>query len=109
PDRARGLIRFWFCTDRGLGRMRSSHLQCPERGWSGLLSKHRTWSSHDVFRPVCKGSAGTPDPNWDFEPDALTVKKGTTINAVNQGGEPHTFNYAVSRSFTRPGRLSAFP
>jgi plastocyanin len=34
---------------------------------------------------------GTPDPNWDFEPDALTVRKGTTISAVNQGGEPHTF------------------
>ena len=42
----------------------------------------------DLFR---KAAAGTPDPNWDFEPDALTVKKGTTINVVNQGGEPHTF------------------
>ena len=42
----------------------------------------------DLF---AKAAAGTPDPNWDFEPDALTVKKGTTINAVNQGGEPHTF------------------
>src|ERR1700726_2899929 len=38
-----------------------------------------------------KAAAGTPDPNWDFEPDTLTVKKGTTINAINQGGEPHTF------------------
>jgi plastocyanin len=38
-----------------------------------------------------KAAAGAPDPNWDFEPDTLTVKKGTTINAVNQGGEPHTF------------------
>jgi plastocyanin len=42
----------------------------------------------ELFR---KAAAGTPDPNWDFEPDALTVKKGTTIYAVNQGGEPHTF------------------
>jgi plastocyanin len=42
----------------------------------------------DLF---AKAAAGTPDPNWDFEPDALTVKKGTTINAVNQGSEPHTF------------------
>src|SRR5256885_17156131 len=24
-------------------------------------------------------------------PDALTVRKATTINVVNQGGEPHTF------------------
>ena len=42
----------------------------------------------DLF---AKAAAGTPDPNWDFEPDALTVEKGTTINAVNQGSEPHTF------------------
>ena len=32
-----------------------------------------------------------PDPKWDFEPDNLTVKEGTPIIAVNQGGEPHTF------------------
>jgi plastocyanin len=38
-----------------------------------------------------KAAAGTPDPNWDFEPDTLIIKKGTAINAVNQGGEPHTF------------------
>jgi len=38
-----------------------------------------------------EAAAGTPDPNWDFEPDALTVHKGTPIQAVNQGGEPHTF------------------
>lgn len=38
-----------------------------------------------------KAAAGTPDPNWDFEPDTLTVHQGTPIQAVNQGGEPHTF------------------
>jgi plastocyanin len=32
-----------------------------------------------------------PDPNWDFEPDTLTVKQGTTVNVANEGGEPHTF------------------
>jgi len=35
--------------------------------------------------------AGTPDPGWDFEPDTLTIKQGTILSAVNQGGEPHTF------------------
>jgi plastocyanin len=35
--------------------------------------------------------AGTPDPGWDFEPDTLTIKQGTVVSAVNQGGEPHTF------------------
>jgi len=38
-----------------------------------------------------EAAAGTPDPNWDFEPDTLTIKKGTIVQAVNQGGEPHTF------------------
>jgi plastocyanin len=38
-----------------------------------------------------EAAAGTPDPNWDFEPDTLNVKKGTTLVVVNQGGEPHTF------------------
>ena len=35
--------------------------------------------------------AGTPDPGWDFEPDQVTIKEGTVVSAVNQGGEPHTF------------------
>ena len=42
----------------------------------------------DLF---AKAAAGTPDPGWDFEPDALTIKKGTTVSVVDQGGEPHTF------------------
>ena len=35
--------------------------------------------------------AGTPDPGWDFEPDKLTIKRGTILSVVDQGGEPHTF------------------
>jgi plastocyanin len=42
----------------------------------------------DLFK---KAKAGTPDPNWDFEPDTLTIKKGTPIIVTDQGGEPHTF------------------
>src|SRR5205823_2511270 len=38
-----------------------------------------------------KAAAGTPDPGWDFEPDELQVKKGTTVLVTDQGGEPHTF------------------
>ena len=38
-----------------------------------------------------KAAAGTPDPGWDFEPDILTVKQGTTVVVTDQGGEPHTF------------------
>jgi plastocyanin len=32
-----------------------------------------------------------PDPNWDFEPDTLSIKPGTVVNVANEGGEPHTF------------------
>src|SRR5712675_3470667 len=42
----------------------------------------------DLF---AKAAAGTPDPNWDFEPDVLHIKKGTPLLVVDQGGEPHTF------------------
>ncbi len=36
-------------------------------------------------------AAGTPNPNWDFEPDSLTIQSRTILEVVNQGGEPHTF------------------
>jgi plastocyanin len=38
-----------------------------------------------------EASTGHPDPNWDFEPDALKIEEGTTVSVVDQGGEPHTF------------------
>jgi plastocyanin len=38
-----------------------------------------------------EAAQGTPDPGWDFEPDSVTIKKGTPLIVVNQGGEPHTF------------------
>jgi len=45
-----------------------------------------------IFKDLfAKAAAGTPDPGWDFEPDALKAKEGTEIIVVNQGGEPHTF------------------
>src|SRR5437868_14402100 len=43
---------------------------------------------NDLF---AKAAAGTPDPGWDFEPDVLKVKEGTSLNVFDQGGEPHTF------------------
>jgi plastocyanin len=38
-----------------------------------------------------EAAAGTPDAKWDFEPDALSVRQGTVLSVVDQGGEPHTF------------------
>src|SRR5206468_2826573 len=42
----------------------------------------------DLFK---KAAGGTPDPGWDFEPDAVDIKTGGTLVVVDQGGEPHTF------------------
>jgi len=42
----------------------------------------------DLF---AKAKAGTPDPGWDFEPDTVHMRKGTILDVVDQGGEPHTF------------------
>src|SRR6267154_631862 len=52
----------------------------------GILGYTTTFQ--DLFT---QAAAGTPDPGWDFEPDVLNIKKGTTLVVVNQGGEPHTF------------------
>jgi len=38
-----------------------------------------------------EAQAGTPDPNWDFEPDVLQIKEGTLLDVADEGGEPHTF------------------
>ena len=38
-----------------------------------------------------EAAAGHPDKKWDFEPDTVSVKQGTPLNVVDQGGEPHTF------------------
>jgi plastocyanin len=40
---------------------------------------------------IMKAKAGTPDPGWDFEPDQLTIQRGTMLTVSDQGGEPHTF------------------
>src|SRR4051794_11768112 len=42
----------------------------------------------DLF---AKAAAGTPDKNWDFEPDNVTIKNGGSVVLTDQGGEPHTF------------------
>lgn len=47
-----------------------------------------TTTLSDLFS---KAQSGTPDPNWDFEPDTVTIKYGTPLIIVNEGGEPHTF------------------
>jgi plastocyanin len=38
-----------------------------------------------------EAAAGTPDPNWDYEPDTVKIDEGTTVVVADEGGEPHTF------------------
>jgi hypothetical protein len=40
---------------------------------------------------LAEAAAGTPDPNWNFSPNAMTIRKGSLLSVVDQGGEPHTF------------------
>lgn len=47
--------------------------------------------STDLTSLFAKAAAGSPDPGWDFEPDEVHVKQGTTVLVTDQGGEPHTF------------------
>ena len=42
----------------------------------------------ELFKEAMEGH---PDTSWDFEPDTVTINKGTPLIVVNQGGEPHTF------------------
>jgi hypothetical protein len=37
----------------------------------------------DLF---AQAQSGKPNPNWDFEPDKLTIEEGTDLNVVDQGG-----------------------
>src|SRR5262249_43017683 len=53
-----------------------------------LPTFHQSTTLDELLNGVMTGN---PDPGWDFEPDQLTIRKGTTLSVVNQGGEPHTF------------------
>ena len=44
-----------------------------------------------TFADLFAAAANPPVPGWDFEPDSVTIKKGTPLIVVDQGGEPHTF------------------
>ena len=38
-----------------------------------------------------QAAAGTPNPGWDFAPDAVSVVRGIPVSVANQVGEPRTF------------------
>lgn len=79
--------------------------ECDPPSFNAALGEEGTGFCHNVTlykfpdahfetsldRLVAQANAGTPDPGWDFEPDRLTIQKGTRLSVVDQGGEPHTF------------------
>ena len=40
---------------------------------------------------LSEAAAGTPDANWNFQPSLMTIKNGSLVSVVDEGGEPHTF------------------
>ena len=42
-------------------------------------------------RRVTEGHRRVVNEHPDFEPDKVTISRGTALVVVNQGGEPHTF------------------
>jgi plastocyanin len=79
--------------------------ECDPRTFNPALGEEGTGFCHNVTlynlpdhdysttldALVRAAQSGTPDPGWDFDPDQLTIQKGTTVSVVDQGGEPHTF------------------
>jgi plastocyanin len=64
----------------------------PPAGVGADFCKNVTLGAFTTLQDLfAKAGAGTPDPNWDFEPDVLRIRQGTPIVVVDQGGEPHTF------------------
>ena len=41
--------------------------------------------------PFSQAAAGTPNPGWNFPPDAVSVVRRIPVSVVDQGGEAHTF------------------
>ena len=64
----------------------------PPAGVGADFCKNVTLGAFTTLGDLLAGAeAGTPDPGWDFEPDQMTIKEGTVVSVVDQGGEPHTF------------------
>lgn len=82
--------------------------ECDPQTFNPALGEEGTGFCHNVTlyglglgfetpldKLVGEANSGSPDPGWDFEPDQLTIQKGTSLSVVDQGGEPHTFTEAA--------------
>jgi plastocyanin len=63
----------------------------PPAPGPGFCKNVALGASTTLLKLFAEAQSGTPDPNWDFEPDTLKITEGTTVRVVDQGGEPHTF------------------
>ena len=95
---------FWLATAlNAFGQEHSSHVsqvvaldECDPDTFNAALGPDFCHNvSLGAFTTLDKlfaeAAAGTPDANWDFEPDVLKIKQGTALSVIDQGGEPHTF------------------
>ena len=74
---------------RGIGRMRSDHVQ-RLRG-PGLLQEHRAWIQHHAGQSTCRGGGWNARSWLGFRTRHAGDQQGTVVSVVDQGGEPHTF------------------
>jgi plastocyanin len=88
----------------------------PPAGVGADFCKNVTLGAFTTLADLLAGAeAGTPDPGWDFEPDTLTIKHGTVLSVVDEGGEPHTYTevQAFGNGFLPPlnpgGATSVIP
>jgi plastocyanin len=63
----------------------------PTAGGSDFCRNVALGASTTFADLFAAAQSGNPDSKWDFEPDSLTINKGTILSVVDQGGEPHTF------------------
>ena len=78
--------------------------ECDPTTFNAALGEGGTGFCHNVALGAtttladlfAKAAAGTPDPNWDFEPDDVTIDQSTVLAVADQGGEPHTFTEVAS-------------
>jgi hypothetical protein len=63
----------------------------PSAGGPGFCQNVALGGSTVFTTLLAEAAAGTPDPNWNFSPSTMTIKKGSLLSVVDEGGEPHTF------------------
>ena len=84
--------------------MRSDYLQCCTVLGADFCKNIALGYTTTLSNLFSEAQSGHPDPNWDFEPDTVHIKKGTNLSVVDQGREP---NFPVTHCGIDPGLTTA--